>query len=135
MNTQDVLDYIETADDEELNLLSNVIKARKRPPRLMLSSLIGKDAARLAEILPRTVTEYKGRRYLQTCSYYISILHSLTNLVLHNFTLKSTSRGIQMWADHESILEARADDYKHVFHVFTDTLLSLMEEYDTTYLT
>ena len=133
MNAQEVLTYIETASDEELQWISNAVKSRKRPPRVMLSSLIGEDAARLAEVLPRTNTEYNGYRYAKTCSYYISILHSLTNLVLHNFKIIPTTRGIKMWDDHDSIIENKTENYRHVFHALSDTLLTLMEAYNTRY--
>lgn len=133
MNTEEVLSYIETASEEELQWISNAVKARKRPPRVMLSSLIGEDAHRLSLYLPSTSTEFKGCRYAKTCSYYISLLHSLTNLVLHNFTIKSTSRGIKMWDDHDSIIQSRTEDYQSVFHALSDALIDLIDEHGTTY--
>ena len=133
MNTSEVLAFIDQASEEDLHILSNAIKFRKRPPRLMLSSLIGPDVFRLSQVLPGTQTEYKNKRYANTCAYYVSILTDLSNLVLHNFTIRKTARGMDMWHPHESIVESRADDFKAVFHSLTDTLLRLMDEYDTTY--
>lgn len=133
MTIDQAIDLIETADEEELHILSNAIKARHRPDRIMLSSIIGDDVARLADALPNTQTEYKGRRYANTCAYYVTLLTELTNLVLHNFTIRKTARGIQMWHHHESIIESRAADFKAVFHSLTDTLLDKLKEHNTTY--
>lgn len=133
MNEEQVLNFIQTADEETLQTLSNAIKSRARKPRAMISHIIKDDVYALAQKLPKTTTEYKSYRYANTCSYYIRVLRELTDLVLHNYTLRNTGRGYPMWHSHESVAESSVQAYKAVFHSLSYTLLSLMDEYDTTY--
>lgn len=133
MTEEDVLNYIDQADPEELQTISNAIKAKGYRPRLIIDRVIRDDIKALAQALPKRSSEYMGKQYACTTAYFIGILKDLTNVVLQNYTIRKSERGYPMWFGHESILEKNADDYKAVFHELANTLLDLMEEYGASY--
>lgn len=133
MTTEDVLNYIDTADEEELQNLSNAIKARGPRPRILIQRIIRDDVKALAEALPKRSTEYNGKQFAQTTAYYVKVLRDLTAAVLKLYTVRKSERGYPMWYPHDSVRDCEEDDYVYVFHELTTKLLDLMDEFDTTY--
>ena len=133
MTAEDVLNYIDQADPEELQNISNAIKAKGYRPRIMIERVIRDEIRTLAEVLPKRSSEYNGKQFGLTTSHYVKILRDLTDVILKNYTIRKSERGYPMWYAHESILEKDVENYQYVFHTLTDTVIDLMEEFGTTY--
>ena len=133
MKTEEVLKFIETASDEDLEVINHAIKNIAKPKRINKSAIIKDDILNLTQVLPKTTTEYKGRKYNMTCASYIRSLRDLTDVVLHSYAVHYSTRGYPVWSAHESVAEAGADDYRAVFHELSETLLNLMSQYGTSY--
>ena len=133
MNVDEVIKFIQDADEDTDSLLVGILKQKQKKPRVMISHVIKEDSYRLAQVLPRTTTEYNGKRFAMTCAHYIQELRDLTDLILHSYALKPSDRGYPVWTSHESLREDRVDDYRIVFHELSNTVLELMEQYGTKY--
>ena len=133
MTAKDVLNFIDTASPQDLEVINHAIKNIARPRRISKSAVIKEDIIKLSKVLPRTTTEYKGRKYNMTCASYIRSLRDLADVVLHSYAVHYSTRGYPVWSAHDSIPETDADDYRNVFHVLSETLLDLMDKYDSYY--
>lgn len=133
MTAEDVLNYIDQADPEELQNISNAIKAKGYRPRIMIDRIIRDDIKTLADVLPKRSTEFQGKQFGCTTSHYVRILRDLADVILKNFTIRKSERGYPMWYSHDSILEKDVENYQYVFHALTDTVVDLMDEFGTTY--
>lgn len=133
MTAEDVLNYIDQADPEELQNLSNAIKAKGYRPRIVIDRIIRDDIKTLADVLPKRSTEFNGKQYAQTTAYFVKILRDLTAAILDIYTIRKSERGYPMWFPHDSLLEKDVENYRYVFHELTDTIVDLMDEFDTTY--
>ena len=133
MTTEDILSYINSANEEEIQVISDAIKGRGKPKRLMMSHVIKEDRARIATVTPKTSTEYNGMRYEETSVFYAKCIEYLTNVITHNFTIRTSTRGYRTWQGHDSILESKADTYRDVYHELTNKFLELMKDYGASY--
>ncbi len=133
MNVDEIIKFIETSDEETDSLLASALKQKKKKPRIMVSHVIKEDSYRLAQALPKTTTEFNGKRFAMTCARYIRELRDLNDVILHSYALKPSDRGYPVWTSHESLKEDKTEDYKLVFHELTNTVLDLMNQYGTKY--
>ena len=132
MNLEDILAYLdEHPDDAEI--VNHHLKNRTRPARVNKSTLIKDDIIRLSEVLPKASTRSKGHMYEHTVAYFVRVLRDLADVALHSYAVKYSTRGFPVWNTTEAISDYRADAYADTFHALTDTLLSKIEEYGTTY--
>ena len=135
MNTEAILEYLKTADSDELAVISYAIKHRDQPERVKKTQLIRDDITRLSAALPRATTEHKTHKYEKTCAYFIRAIKDLTDVCLHSYAVHYSGRGYPVWATNETVSADRADAYAEVFHSFVDVLLDNLNKYGTTYNT
>jgi len=133
MTAEDVVQFIQFADEEDIEIIKAACKGARKPPKVTKTHLIQDDIAELCKVLPRTTTTNRDHKYETTAVAYVRMLRSFADVILHSFAVHFSSRGYPVWGTCDVISESRAEDYKAVFHELTITVLDLMEQYGVKY--